>query len=297
MKRSAWLLVGLIFIIMGWLLFGKIFPGQIILPQNLQIAGLTIQYYGLILGVAIVAGYTLAYYRAPEFGVPRDKVDNLVLVLLLGGFIGARLYHVYSSWDYYVANQGQIIMVWQGGLSIFGAILGGAVALLLIRKLFGLTLRYAELLDWLAPSVVLGHLIGRFGNLFNYEAYGWPTTLPWKMYVPSQFRLSPYFSEQYFHPLFLYEAIAGLLILVILLNFSRLTQKRPWLRFSGSSFWLWLGLYGLVRFCTEILRIDSPYFGSIKQNMVASGLMLVFAGIVFFKHYRARRANHEPLLS
>ena len=274
-------------------LFFWVFPGDVILPQNFAVLGLRVQYYGLIMGLAVLSAYTLALHRAKDYSLTKDQVESIALALIIGGFIGARLYHVASSWEYYLASPSEIVMVWNGGLSIFGAVLGGLLALWLARRYLALKIPMSQLLDWLVPSLVLGQIIGRFGNLFNYEAYGAATNLPWAMFVPVQFRLPVVWAQSYFHPLFLYEALAGLLILVILLNFAGLAKKWPWLKFSGSLFWFWVGSYGFVRIFTEYLRLDSPYVGAYKQNLLVACAMLLIAIIIYLRHYIHERLESK----
>jgi phosphatidylglycerol:prolipoprotein diacylglycerol transferase len=278
-KQTAYLLTAVL-VLGAILLIMKVFSGEIVLANNFSVAGISIHYYGLILALASMSGYMMARQRAKKLGIPPAEVADIFVWVFVSGFIGARLYHVVSSWDYYIENPVEVFFVWNGGLSIFGAILGGLIGLYFYKKLKHLSLNYYVLLDWLAPSVMLGQIIGRFGNLVNYEAYGKPTELPWKMFVPVANRLFPYEAFAFFHPVFLYEALAGLLILLILLNFSRLNTLFNWPRFSGQIFWAWIGLYGFVRILTEYLRVDSPYLGLFKQNMLVAGLMIGVAIVV-----------------
>lgn len=282
---------GILLVLLKW-----VFPGEVVLPQSFSVANVQIHYYGLILGLAVLSSYFLARRRAPQFGVSYAQLDNIVITLIIGGFIGARVYHIFSSWDYYWHNPLQMLAVWNGGLSIFGAIIGGLVALVVYRHWTSMSVSMLKLLDWLTPSVVLGQIIGRFGNLFNYEAYGVPTNLPWKMFVPQSFRLPPYEMSMYFHPLFLYEALAGLLILAILLNFPSLAKRLKLPQTPGILFWLWLALYGLTRLITETLRVDSPYLFGVKQNLLAAGLMVLLALIMLIKAYRSQPnfTSNEP---
>ncbi|HMR54999.1 MAG TPA: prolipoprotein diacylglyceryl transferase [Candidatus Doudnabacteria bacterium] len=297
MRKTAYLFLGVL-VLGASLLLMKAFSGDVVLVNNFIVAGISIHYYGLILGLASLSAYILARHRAEKYGITASEVDDISMWVIISGFIGARFYHVVSSWDYYIFNPVEAFFVWNGGLSIFGAILGGLVGLYFYRKFKNSNLKYFSILDWLAPSVILGQIIGRFGNLVNYEAYGIPTDLPWKMFVPLINRLSPYEAFEFFHPLFLYEALAGLLILLILLNFSRLNKYLNLPRFSGQIFWLWIGLYGLVRIFTEYLRVDSPYLGSFKQNMLVAALMVgvaVFLTIINIRNQK--KVEHESIPS
>ena len=276
------IILGLLCLIVLGVLISLVFPGKVILPQIFHILSWPIRIYGLILGLSVLAGYELARRRSGRFKIPQDQLDNIAIVLIITGLIGARLYHVFSSLEYYAANPIAIAFIWHGGLSIFGAVLGGAVGLWLYQKYSSLKQAFLIILDWLAPSLVLGQILGRLGNLFNYEAYGLPTMLPWKMFVPVEFRLTPYQSAEFFHPLFLYESLGCLLILLILLNFSKLTKRYQWLNFPGAQILVWLLLYGVLRLGTESLRLDSPYLFGMKQNLLVAGLMVVVAIVVLW---------------
>jgi phosphatidylglycerol:prolipoprotein diacylglycerol transferase len=236
------------------------------------------------MALAVGAGWWLATKRAPAYGIAYEQVDRILLLLIAGGFIGARLYHVVSSWQYYVAHPLDALKVWHGGLSIFGALFGGLIVLLFVvyrRKSFS-SPKLLFVLDWLAPSVLLGQIIGRFGNLFNYELYGLPTDLPWKMFVPQTSQKSLFEVAQfYFHPLFLYESLAGLLILLVLIRYNDLSKKFGLVNSPGILFCIWLILYGITRLFIEQLRIQHSYIGDFSVNFII-GAGMVIVGLVFY---------------
>lgn len=267
----------IVLVVLGLLLL-LVFPGKIILPQAFYLFGLRLQIYGLILGLAVVLGYYVARKRAKRFKLSVEQVDSIILVVLVGGFIGARVYHIFSSWNYYWHDLWQVLAVWNGGLSIIGAVFGGLIALFIYTQYFHQDLKLIELIDWLTPSLLVGQIIGRFGNLVNYEAYGLPTSLPWKMFVPSGFRLPPYETSAFFHPTFIYEALLSLLLLIVLLNWAKLAWSYRWvnrLNFSGFMFYAWLVGYGVIRIFTEYLRIDGPLLLGYKQNLIVAIIMVL----------------------
>lgn len=259
-----------------------VFSGMLVLPQVLPIGPLTFHYYGLCIALAVGTAHWLARRRAHRYNISPVAIDQVVLVLLISGFIGARLYHVASDFSFYFHSPDLILAVWRGGLSIFGAIFGGLLGLYCYTKCRLREVPLPRLLDWLAPSVVIGQIIGRFGNLFNYEAYGYPTTLPWKMFVPPLFRYPLYELYQFFHPLFLYEAIGNAIIFCGLLLYA---QKRP---APGKLFFMWILWYSILRFGLELLRIDSTYIASsIRLNSVISAVMACVAlGYFITSHVR-----------
>ncbi len=279
-KPNNWLKIVLTALAIGgvgffvlFIFLEPIFSGSLILPRNINLFGLHIQYYGLILGAAALLGYWLSVRRAPVYEIKSEDLDTIIFIVLVCGFIGARLYHVVSSFGYYLQHPAQIIAVWNGGLGIFGAGIGGIIGLLAYIK-FSKKYSLIQLLDWLTPAVVLGQAIGRFGNFFNYELYGYPTNLPWKMFVPEQFRLPGYEQVSFYHPLFLYEAMGSLVIFIILIRINPRT---------GHLFLLWLFLYNGLRFFLEFIRLDSVFHAGIRMNAVVAFGLAILAIILYVK--------------
>jgi phosphatidylglycerol---prolipoprotein diacylglyceryl transferase len=260
-----------ILVLSGLIYFlSQVFSGTVILPQTFNAGPLIVHYYGIILALAAASGFIFAIKRAPQFGVELKQAEDILSWVIIGGFIGARLYHVLSSFGYYYQHPIDTIKVWNGGLSIYGAVLGGIISLVICKKAFNFQLSTFSLLDWLAPSVVLGQIIGRFGNLFNYEAFGYPTNLPWKMFVPEMFRPAQYAAAGFFHPWFIYEALGNVVILVFLLKFRKF--KAP-----GQVVFLYLLLYNSLRFCLEFLRIDSTFIYGFRLNALTSIILVLFS--------------------
>jgi len=253
-----------VFVILA-IFLSYVFSGRIILPQLFHLGPLAIRYYGLILALAAASGFYLAIKRSVLYGLDKKIAEDILFWVIVGGFIGARLYHVLSSAPYYWQHPIDIIKVWNGGLSIYGAVLGGIIIVWWLAKRY--KLNAISLLDWLTPCVLLGQIIGRFGNLFNYEAFGYPTSLPWKMFVPLNFRPFAYEKFNFFHPWFLYEALGNLVILIFLLKILE-----PKLKKSSPGFlaFFYLLLYNCLRFGLEFLRIDSTILGIFRLNAIVS---------------------------
>lgn len=145
---------------------------------------------------------------------------------------------------------------------------------------------WLQLLDWLTPGVIVGQIIGRLGNFFNYELYGYPTILPWKMFVPESFRTQDYLTQQYFHPLFAYEMLINIFIILILWLVSRLHKKYAINTGHGSLFLGYVFLYTSSRFLLEFLRIDSVFIGDLRLNVLVSFALLIFsATVLMFRYY------------
>ncbi|HYC79654.1 MAG TPA: prolipoprotein diacylglyceryl transferase, partial [Candidatus Binatia bacterium] len=192
-------------------LFAPAFSGDLVLPQYFEVGIFQVRYYGLIMAAAILAAYFVARINSWRYGLSKDEVDRLVFWTVIVSFISARIYFVLSNFNYFQRHVIESFFIWHGGLSIFGAILGGILFLLLYtrKKIYSAW----QVFDLAAISLPLGQAIGRLGNFMNYEAYGTPTDLPWRMYVPEMYRVQ---GAEYYHPTFLYEAIANLIIFAVL---------------------------------------------------------------------------------
>ncbi len=285
-------LMGLLFTAGLTYLLSRVFSGNFILPQVFFIGPLTIHYYGLTMALAVGSGFYLALKRADSFGVNKSSAEDLLFWVIIGGFIGARFYHVLSSFEYYLQHPIDIFKVWNGGLSIYGALLGGLFVIWFFAdKILHHKSRILNLLDWLTPSLLLGQIIGRFGNLFNYEAYGYPTNMPWKMFVPEQFRPEIFANVSYFHPFFLYEVFGNIVILFLLLYLSGYWPGKTGIfTKNGALFFSYVLLYNSLRFCLEFLRIDSVFIGVFRLNAISSlVLVLLTAGGFFALNYKCSK--------
>ena len=272
--KYLYLTIGLV----GVYLLYLIFQGKLITPQALHLGPLHVRYFGIVLALAVLAAYVLALKRASLYQINKDEAEDFVFWVIVGGFVGARAYHVLSSLPYYLQHPVDILMVWHGGLSVIGSLIGGLVVVYLTSK--KIRQSFLNLLDWLAPSMVLGQIIGRFADLFNYELFGYPTSLPWRMFVPVDFRPAAYIGANFFHPLFLYEALGNAIILFILLWKIKQGSGR------GEIFFTYLMSYGILRFFLEFLRIDSVFIGGLRLNAMVS---LLFVLIGFIGLYSGRK--------
>ena len=262
------------------------FSGILILPQTFRLGPLAVHYYGLVMALAAAAAFYFAMKRIKQFGIDSKQAEDLLFWLIVGGFTGARLYHVFSSFGYYYANPIDILKVWNGGLSIYCAVFGGIITIWVYKKIFNFQFSIFNLLDWLTPSLLFGQIIGRFGNLFNYEAFGYPTNLPWKMFVPFQFRPPAFQTFNFFHPFFLYEALGNCIILFLLLKVCK--NRQP-----GVLFFSYLLLYNLLRFALEFLRIDSTFIGVFRLNAISS-LVLILTSIIGLFFFNRRNYVKTP---
>lgn len=245
-----------------------------------RISGITVNWYGILIVAGALAALGIAFIEARRRGEAAANVINLALITIPLGAVGARLYHVIDKWDYYIQNPGMIIG--GRGLDIFGAIIGSALGLIIYTRWKRLsTLRW---LDIFAPGLILAQAIGRWGNFFNQELYGYTTNLPWGIYIDPAHRLpTGYESFSHFHPLFLYESLWNLLGFAGLMVVGRKLRSR--LR-DGDIFLLYVIYYGVGRFFLEGLKIDVWTLGGVPTARWITGLC---------GNHRCRRPNISAL--
>ncbi|NJM44724.1 MAG: prolipoprotein diacylglyceryl transferase [Alkalinema sp. RU_4_3] len=248
-------------------------PGRILF----EIGPITVRWYGLLIAIAVLVGASLSQVLAKRRRVDPDLLSDLSIWLVLGGIPGARLYYVLFQWSNYAQHPQEIIAIWNGGIAIHGAIIGATIAAIIFAKLKRVS--FWQLADLVVPSLALGQAIGRWGNFFNSEAFGSPTDLPWKLFIPSYvvekgfpIYLRPAGLENvaYYHPTFLYESIWNLMVFgMLMLLFVRDLKGRPKLK-VGTLFLFYLVAYGSGRVWIEALRTDSLMFGGLKVARLVS---------------------------
>ncbi|HEY9661428.1 MAG TPA: prolipoprotein diacylglyceryl transferase [Allocoleopsis sp.] len=256
-------------------------------PILFQWGPLSIRWYGFLIASAVVLGVSLSSYLAKRRGLNPDLVGDLSIWLVLAALPCARLYYVAFQWKYYSQHLNEIPAIWQGGIAIHGAVLGGMLASLIFARLNRVS--FWQLADVVAPSLILGQAIGRWGNFFNSEAFGAPTDLPWKLYIPPAQRPAGYEQFEYFHPTFLYESLWNLGVFALLLIlFFRSLKSRPPLK-AGTIFLTYWLAYSAGRFWIEGLRTDSLMLGPLRIAQMVSlvGMLIGLSGLLWL--YRLNR--------
>ncbi len=246
-------------------------------PILVEIGPLTIRWYGLLIASAVLIGVSLSRYLAKRRHINPELLGDLALWLIVAAIPSARLYYVLFQWPDYAQHPDQIIAIWKGGIAIHGAILGGILAAAIFARLQKVSVW--QLADLVVPSLILGQAIGRWGNFFNSEAFGDPTDLPWKLYIPENRRPAAYANFEYFHPTFLYESIWDLLVFGLLLTmFFRDVQRKQPLKIGTLSL-TYLVAYSGGRFWIEGVRTDSLMLGPLRMAQVIS-LVFMTLGLV-----------------
>ncbi|MDD5082893.1 MAG: prolipoprotein diacylglyceryl transferase [Dehalococcoidales bacterium] len=248
-----------------------------------NIGPFTIHWYGVLIATGVIAAILLSIVEARRRGEVWENVLTLALFVLPLGIIGARLYHVIDQWDFY--SQHPSLIFSGSGLGIFGAVIGGVIGLIIYtrwRKLS--TLRW---LDIVAPGLILAQAIGRWGNYVNQELYGYPTDLPWGIYIDPEHRLPGFEAFSRYHPLFLYESLWNFAGCALLLVLGRKMKSRL---LDGDIFCLYAIHYGIGRFFLEGLKIEVWTLGGVPTARWISGIAIgVAIAVMVYRRYQLRR--------
>jgi phosphatidylglycerol---prolipoprotein diacylglyceryl transferase len=264
-------------------------------PIAFEIGPLAVRWYGLLIVVGALLGGLAAAWQAKSFGDDPDHVWNMLSVCLVLGIIGGRLYHVFSTpaggalgWPFYREHPGEIFAFWHGGLQgfgIYGAVAGGILGVWVYTRLARLP--FLRWLDHATVGLILAQAVGRWGNYFNQELYGPPTSLPWGIYIEPAYRLNGLQAFERFHPVFLYESILDLAIFVILVWASRHFRER--LR-DGDVFLGYLILYPFVRFWIEFLRPDAWKIAGVAMAQIIAVACMASAAVALWLRHGKRGA-------
>ena len=240
-------------------------------PATFTVFGRVIYFYGVFVGLGFLLGTLAAARRAPRFGLKEDDVYDILLWLIPCSILGARLYYVAFRLDYYLQHLDEFFAVWNGGLAIYGGVIAGILVVYFVAR--HKKLPVGAVLDTLCAGLLIGQIIGRWGNFMNREAFGAETTVFCRMGLTA-----PNGTTIYVHPTFLYESLWNVGVLLFLLWF----EKRGKRRFDGQLLALYFLLYGFGRFWIEGLRTDSLYLGStgIRVSQALSLLLVIGAAAV-----------------
>lgn len=255
-------------------------------PVLVRIGPIAIYWYGvLIVGGAMLAAHIVSKLSSRN-GHDPEIAWNLLLFALVAGIIGARIYHIISSWEYYRARPGEMFGLQMTGFGIFGAVFGGLFGVWVFCKRY--KLRFLEWADYCAPGLILAQAIGRWGNFFNQELYGPPTDLPWSIYIAPEHRLPGFEGFERFHPTFFYESVLNFGGFLVLLYLACNWRKG---RLRGDVFFLYGIIYAVIRFFIEFLRPDAWKIGGVPAaQWVSIGSLIAFSALLYVRR-RLRRAE------
>lgn len=248
--------------------------------EGFQIGPLLIRYYALIIMFGVIAAAWLATVEAKRRGQKADFIWDALPWVVIGGIIGARIWHILTppasmvaqgiTTKYYLTHPLDAIAIWKGGVGIPGGVIGGALALFIYNK--RTNTKFLEWADIIVPGLALAQGIGRWGNFINQEVYGAPSSLPWAITIEPAYRLPEYANQVTYHPLFLYESLLNLLNMGILLLVGRKLKNK--LR-DGDIFLLYLVIYPVIRFGLEFLRLDPSPVAGFNINQTLMGIIAI----------------------
>ena len=297
------------------------FPGLGIDPFHIDktafsVFGRDVAWYGILITFGMVLAVLWAIHLAKFEGISFDDITDFAFIVIVCGVIGARLYYVIFSWEDYgwvtaAVSDGtllstilaffknlwatfvNIIAIWNGGLAIYGGVIGGLITAVVYSKIKKGKVPFIKLFDILVPCVLIGQVIGRWGNFINIEAYGGETTLPWRMGIHYAFSEASAAAglwdfEKFVHPTFLYESLWNLIGLCIIIA---IYKKK---KFDGQIFCSYLIWYGFGRMLIEGLRTDSLMIGALRVSQCV-GAVSVILGVtlmtVMLRRVKAKAAE------
>lgn len=248
-------------------------------PRTFSLGPVTLHLYGLVIAVGLLLAVLYSLRRCKQFGLKQDDLLDGVLWVTPFAIICARAYYVAFTWEAYADNPISALYIWEGGIAIYGGVLGAVLGIAILCKVK--KLKFAAVMDLVLLGFLIGQSMGRWGNFFNREAFGAPTD--------SFLRMGLFNSAtgqwEYYHPTFLYESVWNLAGLVLLHFWSK---KR---RYDGQIALGYAAWYGLGRTWIEGLRMDSLYWGDFRVSQVlAAASCLVATAVLIYQHFRP----HDP---
>ena len=234
-----------------------------------ELFGVSIYWYAIFIVLGIILALIWCRIHTGRYNIKFDNILDFSLFVLPISIICARLYYVLFSLDYFIENPIEIFQINNGGLAIYGGIIGGVVTIAVLSKIK--KIKFLDITDYVAPVLALAQSIGRWGNYANIEAYGYETDFVLKMEIVENGII------KYVHPTFLYESICTFIIFIIL---AIISKNR---KFRGQITCLYIVLYSFIRFFIEGLRTDSLMFYNCRISQILSlGLFIIFSGILIY---------------
>lgn len=269
-----------------------------------EIGNFRIAWYGFIIMLGIISAILYVWFRFKEHGMKSDDLMDMALFTVVSGVIGARLYYIIFKLDSYIitteggffanlfASLGKMVAIWNGGLAIYGGIIAGGTAAVLVAR--HKKMNMLQILDFLAPGVMLAQAMGRWGNFFNAEAHGGVTENFLRMGIRTE-----YTSFVYYHPTFLYESLWNVVgFLAIWLIFIKISKTKHLYKFNGQIFYTYMIWYGLGRAWIEGLRTDSLYLipDVIRVSQLVALLSFIIGAVLMTYSFVMLKKGKENIL-
>ena len=267
-------------------------------PVAFQIGSISVYWYGIIIAVGFLAALIYCFSRIKEFGLNADSMIDVIVVGVLGAIAGGRLYYVAFKWDYYSQHPADIVKTWEGGMAIYGAIIGAVLLVLLMCRIKKLP--FSTAVDFASCGLLIGQAFGRWGNFINVEAFGGNTDLPWGMTSTSISRYLASHAEELeamgmtvdssmpVHPCFFYESLWCLIGFILLALY---TKRR---KFDGELALMYVAWYGIGRSFIEGLRTDSLVIGTLRVSQLLAVLSAIAAIVAIIVIRRKISRSDDP---
>lgn len=262
--------------------------------SSVKLGVVTLHYYALCILLGVIVALAVGGDRWRKSGGITSELYDMAIYVIPAGVLGGRIYHVLTAPELYFGARGHFanaFKIWEGGMGIWGAVVLGSVTAYIYLRRGARSISFALATDALAPGILLAQAIGRWGNWFNHELFGGPSTLPWALQVPAVDRPVGYESYLTFHPTFLYESLWCLMCAGIILFIPQVRRLAP-----GNTFLLYIFLYCLGRSWIEALRIDSAHFiWGLRVNFWVAALCGGLSLLLLVKRERFIRRGSEAL--
>lgn len=260
---------------------------QAIDPVAFSLGPLEVRWYGVIIAMGIILAFIVAQREMVKRGFHPEYLTDLLIWAVPLAIVGARIYYVIFKWDFYSQNPEKIIQIWNGGIAIHGALIASFLTAYFFTKKRGTS--FWKLTDVVAPSLLIGQAVGRWGNFMNQEAHGGEVTRTFleNLMLPNWIIEQMYIDGKYYHPTFLYESVWNIIGVIILISLRKVNLRR------GEIFLLYIIWYSVGRFFIEGMRTDSLYLiGDLRTAQVVSLLGIVIALILLVY----RRITVKPVV-
>ncbi|WP_146547550.1 prolipoprotein diacylglyceryl transferase [Rummeliibacillus suwonensis] len=253
-------------------------------PVAFTLGPISVRWYGIIIACGIIIAYFVGQREMIKRGFNEEILTDLLIWAVPISIICARIYYVTFEWPYYAAHPDEIIQIWHGGIAIHGALIGAFVTAIIFTHKRGIS--FWKIADILAPSLIIGQIIGRWGNFMNQEAYGGVVERSFleNLHLPNWLIEQMNVNGFYHHPTFLYESVWNLIGLIILLVLRKVNPRR------GEIFLTYIIWYSFGRFFVERMRTDSLLIGDLRMAQIVSLVGLVLGVIILIY----RRLNIKP---
>lgn len=254
-------------------------------PTAFKLGPIPIRWYGILITTGIILAFIVVQKEMVKRGMHPDFLTDLLIWAVPIAIISARIYYVIFSWDSYKDNPADIIKIWEGGIAIHGALIGAFLTTYVYTKRKGIS--FWKVADIAAPGILIGQIIGRWGNFINQEAHGGPVSQSFleNTWIPDWIMQQMTIEGVTYHPTFLYESLWNVVGLIIILLLRKVRLKR------GEMFFFYLTWYSIGRYFIEGMRTDSLYGGDLRAAQIVSILAIVFAVAMFIYRRFIKKVN------